>query len=706
MKRTKILILFLSISLSINSNLLFAETKKGSVENLAKPGESVAPEKELTVEQESKFKRFKNSVSNFIKTLPQKVKNKITSINYDESEDLDFTFPMSYRQKQISFGLKWDWEKGAGDVSTGFSGFRGELISPTLGDIGVLPSATPDQILKIRLLNVLLGIGSKTERNIAKADIIKTIVDPLRNVLGKKFLTTLQNLLVLKPIYVFYIKLVLLSKTYIAEKKVKKIPNQIMLLLMRLLQTVNVEKTIAINNGEKNPHKWIKKVYYADPTEFIEVLPNFIKNRLEDIKIPIPLDSYQEWKDKNIGLTDYDKQISETMRRGSVDSGVKYAKENLQPMFKTAPLTLTDAKMLSYLCASFVYNQQKAKRNDTILFMGKFIAKVIKTIKKIGTKHSKYKESLITKLTGYEKLLSSQGKLEEQPVVDDFAMQGKSEVMIVKALAYYINLLKSNMSYPFYGDKGYLYSDAKLGKNSTISYSSRIIFRVFKDSRKAVRMAMQLATDVIAADAQGNPIKDKQGNVIKVGKQAYKKFVGIPGAFDPRTGEETRAGSGALFENQKANIELRKASSILKQAVAKLPKGDARLVEYRNKRNAARIALLRAKKNLMLAKNKFMIRVLHYFKFKRAVDLDPETEMKFLLREFKRLSMRSKYLIPLLNNINKFSKELLGFEIVSNEDLEKEPVFDETFMLEEEKFPYDDLDGSLGGGFEEEQFAF
>ena len=703
MKRINIFILFLFISLSINSNLLFTTTQEQEeVVVTQEPGEvvvqkqeeTVVQEEESTAKQEGKFKRFKNSLVSFVKGLPGKAKTKIGSLNYDELEDLDFTFPMSYGKKEIPFGLKWKWEKGAGDVSTGFSKFQGELVSPSLGDLGLLPSATPDQILKIRLLNVLLGVGSKSERKLANTDLIKTVADPLKSIVGKKVLTTLQDILVLKPIYVFYIKLVLLSKTYIAEKKVKKIPNQIVLLLMRLLQTVNVEKTIEANNGEKDPRKWTKRVYYADPTEFIDVLPSFIKDTLNKINIPIPLDSYQEWKDKNTGLTDYDKQISETMRRANIDSEVKYAKENLQPMFKKTPITLTDAKMLSYLCASFVYNQSKAKRNDTTLFMGKFISKVIKAIKKISTKHSTYKASLITKLTGYTKLLTSQGKMEEQPVVDDFAIPGKSEVMIVKALAYYMNLLKSNMSYPFYGDKGYLYTDAKLGKNSTISYSSRIVFRVFNDLRKAARMAAAQTPDVIATDSKGN--------TIKIGKQAYKDIVGAPGSFD-RQGNEVKAGSGPLFDNQKASIESRKASSILKQAVARFPKNDRRLINYRNKRDTARVALLRAKKNLALAKNKFMIRVLRYFKFKRAAELDKETEMKFLLREFKRLSMRSKYLIPLLSNINEFSKEILEIEIINTEDLEKEPEFEETFMLEEEEFSYDDMDDPFG---EDDQFAF
>ena len=298
-------------------------------------------------------------------------------------------------------------------------------------------------------------------------------------------------------------------------------------------------------------------------------------------------------------------------------------------------------------------------------------------------------------------MLASNGKLENQPLVDDFALTGKREAMIVSALAYYMYLLKSNMSYPFYGDPKYLYTDAKLGRNSTVSSASRMVFRVFKDSRKGVRMAVQ-ADDVTAVDSFGNKIKDKQGNTIKVGKKSYQAIVGINGAFD-RGGNVTKAGSGPLFVHQEANIEYKKASSILKKAVSQLSKGDKRLGEYKEKRKFARKALLKAKKDLIKAKNKFMIRVLRYFKFKRAEELDAETVMKYFLREMKRLMMRSKDLMPLLSGINSFMKLLLGFELISYEDLEKEPDFDETPFEIEEEFAYDDLSDPWGG---DDEFAF
>ena len=677
MKKIKIFILFLFISLSINSSLLFTVTQ----------------DRDSSSQQERKITRLKNALTDFVVSLPVKLKAKIESFDYDEQNELNFVFSTSLREKDLEFGLKWNWEAGSGDTSTGFTSFTGELVSPSLGELGLLPSYATSQIKNLRLINILLGIGSKTEIDVSNSDLIKTISEPLKKALGPKFLTTLNKILVLKPVYVFYLKLIFLIKSYVSQNRVKEIPNQIMPLLIRLMQTVNVEASIRANGGEKNPRNWTKKIFYSDTEGLVEVLPKFIRDFFKKINIPVPLASYQEWVDKKSGLTDYDKQISETMRRGSIDSEVKYAKENIQPMFSETKISLTDASMLSYICARFVYSLSKATRNDTTLFTIEFIAKVIKAIKKMSTTNNKHKQMLIRKLHGYEKILVSEGELERLPVIDDFVAEGKIQIMIINALAYYMYLLKSNMSYSFYGDNGYLYSDAGLGRNSTMTNAFRIIFRVFKDSRKALRMAIQKSPDIT--------VRDDDGNVVKVGKKSYQDIVGTIGAFDSR-GDLVRAGTGALFENQKASLEYRKASYALKMAKLKYPKGDKRFDEYNQKRILARKAQLKAKYNLTLAKNKFMLLVLRYFKFKRAQELDPESVMTFLLREFKRLSMRSENLIPLVDSINDFSRALIGIGIFSLEDMEKEDDFNEGLFLEEEEFNYDDIDDPFGGdaGFE------
>ena len=671
MKKIKIFILFLFISLSINYSLLFPATQ----------------DQDSSAQQERKITRLKNALTDFVVSLPGKLKAKIESFDYDEQNELNFVFSMLFQGKKLEFGLKWDWEAGSGDTSTGFTRFPGELVSPTLGELGVLPSYATSEIKKIRLLNVLLGIGSKTEIDVSNSELIKPISRSLRRALGDKFLTTLNKILILKPVYVFYIKLILLIKSYVSQHRVEEIPNQIIPLLIRLMQTVNVEATIRANGGEKNPRNWTKRIFYSDPEGLVEVLPNFIRDFLKKINIPVPLASYQEWKDRSSGLTDYDKQISETMRRGSIDSEVKYVKENIQPMLSGTKITLTDASMLSYICARFVYNLSKATRNDTTLFTRKFIAKVIKAIKKMRTTNNKHKAMLIKKLNVYKKLLVSEGELEKLPVIDDFVPEGKIEVTVINALLYYTYLLKSNMSYSFYGDKGYLYSDANLGRNYTITNALRIIFRVFKDSRKALRMVAQKSPDII--------VRDDDGNTVKIGKESYQEIVGTKGVFDSR-GNLVSAGTGALFDYQEASIEYKKASSALKMAKLKYPKGDRRIDSYNKKRIIARKDQLKAKSNLTLAKNKFMLLVIRYFKFKRAQELDAESVMTFLLREFKRLSMRSENLIPLIHSINDFSIALIGLPIFSKEDIEKEDDFDEGLFLEEEEFNYDDIDDPFG----------
>lgn len=666
MKRVNIIVLFLLIIMSVNTDMLLSKNK--------------APKQQKTDQEvESRLTKFKTSFVDFINKMPDMAKAKLDSLNYDELEELDFTFSVKVGEKEFTFGFRWPWEAGAGDVGTGFTKFKGELVSPTLGELNILPTETPDNILRIHLLNVLLGIGSKTERDVAKSDVIKKVADPLRKAIGQDLLKKLNDILELKPLYIFYIKLILLAKTYIPSQ-IEEIPNQVMLLLMRLMQTINEEKTIAANNGEKNPKKWVKKVYYDDPVVLLQKLPDFITKILNEIKIPVPLDSYQEWIDKKIGYTPYDKQISETMRRGSIDSEVKYAKENLQPLLTSEKLTLTSAKMLAYLCARFVYNKDLSKNvealNNLII---SFIDEVLNNTKNINTNDkftNKEKDLLVKKLNDLKDILDNDGELKQEPVLDDFAVFEKKNISITESLSYYLYLLKNNMAYKFYGDNGYEYSDAILSDAYTLSYATKIAFRVFKDLRTALKQVQNLVPNI-----------NEQG--VEFGKQAYQDAVGVKGALDA-AGNFVVDGSGPLFEQQKADIEYKKATNMLKQAKEQLAPNDPRLQEYLDKKGEAFKKLVVAKKNLVQAKTNFAIKVLRYFKFKRAAELEPESVMTFILREFKRLGNRSKVLQPVIENINKFAKSLIGFEFISLQDLEKEPDFDETIFMEEEDFNYED----------------
>ncbi|MBD3273118.1 hypothetical protein GF385_02090 [Candidatus Dependentiae bacterium] len=676
MKKIKVFILFLFVSLSINSVNIFGM------------GDLDSPKKKGRVERfKESLKKFLKEFENFLEELPQKAKKKINSLDYDELEELNFTFPMSFGEKNFSLGFKWSWEKGPGDVSLGFSPIKGELISPSFKNLGL---SGFDRVANYGVLNVILGIGTTAEERFGNLKFLEPIIKPIRGSIGIKNLDTLRNFLTLKSIYVFYIKLILLAKTYVPQKRFSDLSKQMMFLLLRLVQTVNIEKTIIANNGERNPAKWTKRVYYADPREFIDKLPKFIQNILNRLQIPITsYGSFREWQDKKRGFNEYDKQLSETMRRSNLDSEIKYAKENLQPLFEKTNPTLTDAKMITYLCARWVYNKSNAKRNDSIKFLGEFILASIQAVQKINTSDNnlkKYKDMLIAKLNQYFKMLASDESIKNEPLVDDFNIIGKKSVNVVTALSYYMYLLKYNMSYPFYGDPGYLFSDAKLGKEGTRSFAIKLALRAFKDSKKAINFAKQIS-DVIATDSDGNPI-EKDGNYIKIGKQAYKNIIG-----------ET------YLNYMNAKKLYNQASSRLKQAKAK---SDPMISKYEQAKKTAMKSYLKAKKGYIFAKNKFTIRVIRYFKFKRAEELPSETVMRFILRELKRVSLRSKQFEPAVKSINEFFKEFFGIEdMITMSDLGKEPEFDEEAIQIEEQFDYSDIGETFEfEGFEEEQFAF
>ena len=88
-----------------------------------------------------------------------------------------------------------------------------------------------------------------------------------------------------------------------------------------------------------------------------------------------------------------------------------------------------------------------------------------------------------------------------------------------------------------------------------------------------------------------------------------------------------------------------------------------------------------------------------HYKFKRAENLDEETVKDFVIREDKRLSLRSDFLEPLTVEINKISEEMIGVSVISKDfrDEEEELEFDEDALLEE--FGEEEF-----GGFDDDDF--
>ena len=593
----------------------------------------------------------------FVKAIPGQLKDKINEINYDTSEGLDLVFKKMIKGRSFSVGVKVPWEPGTGDLSKGFPLTPVKIVSPTLGDL--VPSL-PGALGKARFAQILMGIGTRDEKNIAKASVVKEIMDPVKIVLRPVFskfekilfINEKLGLIAFKPVYIFLFKLIVLFKSY-AKGRIKEIPRQLLLLFLRLLQSIDVDKTISANNGEMNPRNWSKNVFMSDPTSLIDTLPRKIKELLIDVKVPVPFSDYQKCIDEKSGVSEYGAKISEVFKRKEGNSRLIASIREIEPLFESENLIPYYASLLAYICGDLVYHKSKIS-SDIIERLSEFLnsARLAISNMVVGEKLEDWHDGLVSFVDSLIDIVDQGKSLEKEPVFDEIGIQGMEKISLVSAVPYYFNKIKFIMKTPFHGDDGYLFVDYKIGDKQAVASVLLILFRVYKDLRVALSKAMKIDT----------------------WKKQYGNSVGKPGKYDSVSRKWKTAGSGSIFEVQKATIE------------------------YKLKTNTAnKKALVKAKALFAKAKAEFKMFVMKGFSFKRAKNIDEETIWNFLLREIKKLLLRTEDAKPIIDGINSSSKELFGVPFI--EDADK---FEEELPSEEDVYGDDEF------GFEEDfdEFAF
>ncbi len=593
----------------------------------------------------------------FVKSIPGQLKEKINAIDYDTSESLNLVFAANIKGKTVKVGVKIGWEPGTGDLSKGFLLTPMQIVSPTLGDL--VPSL-PSKLGKARTAQILLGIGTKDERNIAKSDLVKNVMDPVRDALkpsfgkfGKMiFINSKTKILYIKPVHIFFLKLIILMKSY-AQGRRGEIPGQLRLLFLRLLQSVNVDKTIAANDGEMNDRLWEKKVFMSDPSSIVDILPDSVKKILTNIKVPVPAADYQDYLDFNgaekNSESGYRFKISEVFKRNDGNSRLLASIREIQPLFETEKLHTFDASLLVYICVNLVRYKSKISP-DLIDRLDGFLSDSKAAISNMEVKSelSKWKEELVSTLNGLTEKVQQGEELERDILFSEIVIPGKENVSLIPAVAYYFFKIRSIMNTRFSGDDGYLFMDYKIGQKKALYLMSIVLFRVYKDLRKAFRIAMKTTT----------------------WKETFKKVVGSSGRYDSVATKWTTNGTGAMFEAQKAAKTYKKTKTA-----------------------ASKKALTKAKALFMKAKAEFNLLLIKGFKFKRAKNIDEETIWDFLLREITRLSLRCDKIAPVIEGINSASVELLGLPLIEDESKFEEELPDDEevdeFGFEED---FDDFD--------------
>ena len=104
---------------------------------------SVPTEDSSTNSEGSALQRFGTTFSNGIKSIasslkdfPNKLKEELNSLNYDNSTTFKVIVPIKIGEKDYSFGIEIVLgEPGSGDVSVGFVQPKFTMISPSINDI-------------------------------------------------------------------------------------------------------------------------------------------------------------------------------------------------------------------------------------------------------------------------------------------------------------------------------------------------------------------------------------------------------------------------------------------------------------------------------------------------------------------------------------------------------------------------------------------
>ena len=597
----------------------------------------------------------------FVKSIPGQLKEKIKAIDYDNSEGLDLVFSTNIKGKTIKVGVEIPWEPAAGNLSKGFPLTPIQIISPSLGDV-VSSSIIPGNIKKLRVLHILLGIGTKDERNAAKADIVKNVTDPVKDALKPIFEKFAKMIFIhqktknpyLKPMHIFFSKLMILFKSYGSTRR-GEIPGQLRLLFLRLLQSVNVDKTIAANNGEMNPGSWKKKVFMSDPSSIVDILPDSLKRILTSINVSVLAADYQDYLDFNReeknSESGYRYKISEVFKRNDGNSRMIASIREIQPLFEKKELLSFDAALLAYICGTLVRNKSKITEDILVERLGEFLndAKSAISNMEVEVKLKGWRDSLVFYVDGLINIVKNDGKLEKDPVFSELVIPGTEKVSLIPAVSYYFSKIKSIMNTRFSGDDGSLFMDYRIGQKKALYLMSIVLFRVYKDYRAAF----------------------KKENITKELKDKREQTIGSRGTYS--YGKWKKSGTGLIFESQKAAIKYKK-----------------------NKTVANGKAFAKAKSALVTAQTNFKLWVINKFSFKRATNIGEETIRNFLLREIKGISLRCDRITLVIEAINNASKELLGVPLIENES-----KFEEEIEAEE---PGDEF--GFEEDFDEDDFAF
>jgi len=475
----------------------------------------------------------------------------------------------------------------------------------------------------------------------------------------------------------------------------------------------------------------------------------------------------QEWQDRKEGPTEFMEAYSEVRYQKNFDSRVIKA-QAIIPEVVEKGINFSDRKLCVYLFERLVSEKDEAKNDKSISVLEQVLTIVIKFFKNmdIGEKkylqdfhndHIKELEETLIKLRQQEPEAEATKEKVKGPELPEPALKYMRPVPLPLWLDYLYFRFTQMFYKKFYGDEGYLYDDSILPYKDVLVHSGAILLRAFMDTEmvtNAILKAKNRETgkflfedEFVVTDEYGDPVTDKEGNEIRLGRNIYYEMVGKESKKavnrEKKRWEIVEEGSGLQLEADKAFIEYQNAS--LKYQIKKKKRGVEKVEDEKAEMLKAKKAYNEAIKDVSYARKEYNKIVMRHFQYKRApllrdkkirglmreqiedvtgeeVDVDTpreelESKMKkivdqvdpdviqeinglakervydFMLREFGRLLKRTRHFDEIEDGVNPFLEPLgITFkELLSVAD-EGEETFDEDEFLEAEELDFGDMD--------------
>lgn len=644
---------------------------------------------EQSIQEDENFKLKPDTTSrltqikDFLKDIPNKVKNYLSILNVD-TPVLDLTVQIPGGRGATGFQVPIG--VGITEIDRGFNPAPINLISPSISELQIpglnkFLTVVPD-LANTRFFNLLLGVNlTPNEKRVYDAKLIQNMVVPIRNLMNPVFeklepLFYVENgVAYLKPVHVAGIKLALLIKTY--AKEPKKLGMELPLFFAKFLNTADWDASMALSENVGKPWIQWKLVTYSDPAILDKLIPQFIKDIIDSFPINISMSEYLAIQD---GTSDYLSNMTVIWRRGSVDSKAFYFINNIVSLFDSAKMNPTEIIKTAVAIATMYNDLDKATvpeatKERLVSIIDDFILK-LKKVSLVGPL-SIWKNSIEKNMESLKSNISS-NKISHFDI-SALDITSDKKLTTLELLVYYKKKVNNFLNYKHLGEQGAVFDFSEITQSQALADVLQMTYRLYKDTKVAMAKASQLTTDTQFT------VDEK---IIKIGPQSYKQRIGEPGIYNPRTRKFDKQGSGLIWAEQMAKVELDSKIVVFNNLKSRGVSEAA--MQYKQ----ALDAVNKSKRAYVIARDKTKeARAKYAFDVVRTIEIEmlgiTKTAYGAFLGDLNVLLRRVDKVKPIIESIKEFYEAVgLPFPTVEiEEDVEQSALpFDNSFFEEESGF--------------------